>query len=77
MADITNDLTPKERNRTINVRARVREWIRKYYGERCANFEEGCACCEAWKCFDYLFTDELHFDGKTSQWYYPKKDMKS
>lgn len=51
----------------------LKKYIEKHWGERCetTDFEdfpelkeninlgkEGvCACCEAWRCFDYLFDD--------------------
>ncbi len=27
----------------------------KNWGTRCPDYEENCACCKAWKYFDYLF----------------------
>lgn len=34
---------------------RMKEWMLKYWGERCPEFDSKCSLCEAWKCFDYLF----------------------
>lgn len=35
----------------------VEDWMKKTWGERCADFDEGCALCKAWASFDYLFQD--------------------
>jgi len=34
---------------------RVKEWMLKNWGERCLIFNDECACCKAWACYDYLF----------------------
>ncbi|MDD5616906.1 MAG: hypothetical protein PHH85_11985 [Candidatus Methanoperedens sp.] len=34
---------------------RVKEYMIKNWGSRCPDYEENCACCKAWKYFDYLF----------------------
>ena len=34
---------------------RVKEYMVKNWGTRCPDYEENCACCKAWKYFDYLF----------------------
>jgi hypothetical protein len=39
-----------------HVFEKMKEWMRKNWGERCADYVEGCSLCEAWKCFDYLFS---------------------
>jgi hypothetical protein len=64
------------RSARLKMKRKVEAYIKKYYGERCGAYEPGCALCHAWICFDYLFTDKLAFDGKKSQWYYPKKVRK-
>jgi hypothetical protein len=35
----------------------VQDWMIKTWGERCADFDEGCVLCKAWASFDYLFQD--------------------
>ena len=30
----------------------VKAMVTEYWGERCPEYEEGCACCAAWKLFD-------------------------
>lgn len=32
----------------------IAEAITEAFGERCLDFAEGCACCEAWKQYDEL-----------------------
>ena len=27
------------------------------YGERCPEYQEGCACCEVWRAFDIVFAE--------------------
>ncbi len=34
---------------------RVKEYMIKNWGTRCPDYEKNCACCKAWKYFDYLF----------------------
>ena len=34
---------------------RVKEYMIKNWGTRCPDYGENCACCKAWKYFDYLF----------------------
>jgi hypothetical protein len=34
---------------------RVKEYMVKNWGTRCPDYEKDCACCKAWKYFDYLF----------------------
>jgi len=33
----------------------MRKWVEDNWGERCPEYQEGCAICEAWKAYDYLF----------------------
>ena len=33
-------------------------WMKKYWGVRCLDFQKGCGCCDAWKAFDCLFQFE-------------------
>jgi G3E family GTPase len=35
----------------------IAEAITEAFGERCPEFAEGCACCEAWKQYDGLLSD--------------------
>lgn len=39
------------------ISERVKEWMIKYWGERCLSFNDECACCKAWACYDYLFEE--------------------
>jgi hypothetical protein len=32
----------------------VEEAVTEYFGERCPEYEPGCACCEGWKQYDTL-----------------------
>lgn len=34
----------------------IAEAITEAYGERCPDFAEGCACCEAWRQYDALIS---------------------
>lgn len=44
----------EQRNRVVNeVTAFLLEW----YGERCDEFQEGCACCERYKALDFIVED--------------------
>jgi len=36
----------------------IAEAIIDAFGERCPDFAEGCACCEAWKQYDRLRTKD-------------------
>lgn len=38
-----------------------RQFVIKYWGERCPDYEETCPCCQAWNNFDTLF-DKLESD---------------
>lgn len=31
--------------------------MKRYWGERCPEYQKGCGTCEAWKCFDFIFLD--------------------
>lgn len=46
------------------IAERVKEWMIKYWGERCLSFNDECACCKAWACYDYLF-EEFNLADKT------------
>ena len=35
----------------------IEQAIEGYWGERCADYEEGCVVCEAWRAYDNLVTD--------------------
>lgn len=35
-------------------KALIREAITEHYGEKCADYCEGCACCEAWKAYEEM-----------------------
>jgi len=48
------------------IAERVKEWMIKYWGERCPSFNDECACCKAWACYDYLF-EEFNIADKTNQ----------
>jgi hypothetical protein len=37
------------------MKEKMKEWVITNWGERCPDYEEGCPCCQAWKCYDYLF----------------------
>lgn len=39
------------------LRPQVETFVENYYGERCPNKGEWCACCRAWAAFDVLFAD--------------------
>lgn len=41
----------------------IKEAITERYGDRCAEFCGGCACCEAWKAWDDLETAALETEG--------------
>ena len=32
----------------------VEEAVTEYFGERCPEYEPGCACCEGWKQYDVM-----------------------
>ena len=32
----------------------LEKWVIRNYGKRCPDYEKDCACCKAWKCYDYL-----------------------
>lgn len=36
-------------------------YITKYYGKRCPDYAEGCACCRVWVRFD-IFMQEIDPD---------------
>ena len=36
----------------------LEDWITRNYGKRCPDYHKECACCKAWKCYDYLVYDE-------------------
>lgn len=36
----------------------IAEAITEAFGERCPDFAEGCACCEAWQQYDRLRTKD-------------------
>jgi len=42
------------------MRKQLEKWIVKNFGKRCPEFEEGCACCKAWRCFDYLMETDFN-----------------
>jgi len=33
---------------------KLEKWIEQNWGERCVDFENDCALCTAWQCFDFL-----------------------
>ena len=33
-------------------------YIRKLWGPRCPDYQEGCPCCEKWKEHDEIFNDD-------------------
>lgn len=33
----------------------IKRWMKKYWGERCPEFESDCGCCRAWKYYDFIF----------------------
>ena len=35
----------------------IEQAIESYWGERCADYEEGCVVCEAWRDYDNLVMD--------------------
>jgi hypothetical protein len=35
----------------------IKRAMLEYWGERCDDYEEGCAVCEAWREYDNLVTD--------------------
>lgn len=39
-------------------------WMIKKWGVRCVDYSRGCAACEAWKCFDYIFEHDMEEWGK-------------
>jgi len=41
--------------KVMNMKKAMKEWIEKFWGKRCKEFEENCPVCKAWLCFDYLF----------------------
>lgn len=47
----------------------VEEAVTEYFGERCPEYEPGCACCEGWKQYD-----KLVMDGDWREWYWPKEE---
>ena len=32
----------------------LEDWVIRNYGKRCPDYVKDCACCKAWKCYDYL-----------------------
>lgn len=36
----------------------LRWLIHRMYGDRCNEHYNSCPCCQAWRCYDYLFGDE-------------------
>jgi len=49
------DVKLLENNCSGYFKERVKEYMIKNWGTRCPDYEENCACCKAWKYFDYLF----------------------
>lgn len=47
-------LRPETTSETAGTTDYIAEAITEAYGERCPDFVEGCACCEAWKQYDAL-----------------------
>jgi hypothetical protein len=41
--------------RTVEVEMNMRNWMLKNWGKRCDVYNRGCALCNAWKAFDFLF----------------------
>jgi hypothetical protein len=42
----------------------IEEALKEYYGIKCEDFEENCACCQAWKEYDSLVKyDVVEEDG--------------
>jgi hypothetical protein len=39
------------------IKDRMKEWMLKYWGERCIDNEEHCDLCRAWRYFDFLFKE--------------------
>lgn len=32
----------------------LKGWITRNYSSRCPDYAKDCACCKAWKCYDFL-----------------------
>lgn len=35
----------------------LEQMIEKLYGKRCPDYEEGCACCQAWSVYDTIIDE--------------------
>ena len=44
-----------------------RQFVIKYWGERCPDYEKTCPCCQAWDNFDMLF-EKLEFGDEVYEY---------
>lgn len=59
MTDAGKRLIAAARGETIRQDglALLRDAVTEYYGERCEDYEPGCACCDAWAALDRMESD--------------------
>ena len=41
----------------VFLRDQTEIWMKKYWGEKCPDFDGGCIGCQAWKAFETVFAD--------------------
>lgn len=37
------------------LKEQMRLWLLEWAGERCADFDPGCYCCDSWQAWDRIF----------------------
>ena len=50
--------SPEGMETTAERSTLIAEAIQGYYGDRCADYADGCCCCRAWADFDRLLSDK-------------------